>query len=350
MKTLNRKHHILRFLAAALMLVLATGCEQKTDPQQSPGSANQLAPANQSKIPVVGVANYGAHPILDVIIESFKARMKERGFEEGKNIHFLWKNIEGDVNLAPSVASSLLNSDVNLIMSITTPVSQAVAKAARGKVPIVFCGVTDPISAGLVESWENKPGSGITGTSDRWPYAEQLDLIKTLLPSAKKIGFPYNSGEANSQYALTQVKPLAEQRGLTIVPMVATNPGEVRLAAEALAEQGVDVIYVSSDNTVMAGFDAVLKVSYERKLPVIVGESANVERGGLATFSVDYKQLGYGTADLVIRVLKGEEPGSIPVLTFKGEQLYLNADAAKKMGVNLSPELVSKAVKVYGQP
>ena len=180
----------------------------------------------------------------------------------------------------------------------------------------------------LVESWENKPGSGITGTSDRWPYAEQLDLIKTLVPTAKKIGFPYNSGEANSQYALAQVKPLAEKRGLTLVPMVATNPGEVRRAAEALAEQGVDVIYVSSDNTVMAGFEAVLKVSHERRLPVVVGESANVERGGLATFSVDYKQLGYATADLVIRVLKGEEPGTIPVATFKGEQVYLNSDAA----------------------
>lgn len=350
MKTLTRRHTILRLLAAALMLSLVAGCDQKIERQQSQGSAEQSPPANQSSIPVVGVANYGAHPILDVITDSFKARIKERGFEEGKNIHFLWKSIEGDVNLAPSVGSSLLNSNVNVIVSITTPVSQAVSKTARGKIPIVFCGVTDPISAGLVESWENKHGSGITGTSDRWPYAEQLDLIKTLVPAAKKVGFPYNSGEANSQYALTQVTPLAEQRGLTIVPIVAMNSSEVRRAAEALAEQGVDVIYVSSDNTVMAGFEAVLKVSHERRLPVIVGESANVERGGLATFSVDYKQLGYATADLVIRVLKGEAPGSIPVVTFKGEQLYLNADAAQKMGIKLPPELISKAAKVYGQP
>lgn len=301
------------------------------------------------KIPVVGVANYGAHPILDVIVDSFNKRMQERGYQEGKNIHVIWQSVNGDVNLASGVAQSLLNSNSDVVMSITTPVSQAVYKVAKGKVPIVFCGVTDPISAGLVTSWENTPGSGITGTSDRWPYAEQLDLIKSILPSAKRIGFPYNSGESNSQYALTQVGPLAKARGLEIVTAVATNPNEVRKAAESIAQRNVDAIYVSSDNTVMAGFDAVLKVSEERRLPVIVGESANVERGGLATYSVDYRKLGEATADLVIRVLNGEEPGKIPVVTFQGEELYVNLDAAKKMGVTLDPALISKAKKVYGE-
>lgn len=109
------------------------------------------------------------------------------------------------------------------------------------------------------------------------------------------------------------------------------------------------MIYVSSDNTVMAGFEAVLKVSHERKIPVVVGESANVERGGLATYSVDYRRLGYSTADLVIRVLKGEEPGKIPVVTFEGEELYLNLDAARKMGVKIPESLLKRAKKVYGQ-
>jgi putative ABC transport system substrate-binding protein len=319
-------------LLVATMLLLGA-C---SSPQQQTG-----------KIPVVGVANYGAHPILDVIVDSFKTGLRARGYEDGKNIRIIWKSIEGDVNLAPAVAQSLVQSNVDAIVSITTPVSQAVAKSARGKIPVVFSGVTDPISAGLVSSWQNTPGSGITGTSDRWPYAEQLDLIKTLIPHARQVGFPYNSGEANSQYALTQVVPLAKERGLEIVPAAVTGMADVRRAVESLAERGVQVIYVSSDNTVMAGFDAVLKVAYERKLPVIVGESANVERGGLATFSVDYRRLGDSTADLLIRVLKGEEPGRIPVVTFQGAELYLNEDAAKKMGITFPPSLLAKAKKVY---
>jgi len=329
---------------AILLVVLTLGCGQGTLPEPI-----HKKPAS-SRIKVVGVANYGAHPILDVIVDSFKERLDERGYKDGEKVNILWKSVEGDVNLASSVAQSLLNSDVDLVMSITTPVSQGVFKSARGKVPIVFCGVTDPISAGLVDSWENKHGSGITGTSDRWPYAEQLDLIKTLIPAAKKVGFPYNSGEANSQYAIKQVTKLAGDRGLEIAPSVATNASEVRMATESLADQGVDVIYVSSDNTVMAGFEAVLKVAYERKLPVVVGESANVERGGLATYSVDYKRLGRETADLVIRILEGEEPGRIPVVTFDGEELYLNIDAAAKMGVELPESLKTKATKLYGGP
>ncbi len=325
-------------LIGAAVSILAVSCSRQGGKEDAP-----------KNIPTIGVANYGAHPILDVIVDAFKQRLAEKGYKDGENVRVIWKSIEGDVNLTPSVAQSLLNSNCNVIVSITTPVSQGVYKAAKGKVPVVFSGVTDPISAGLVKSWENEPGSGITGTSDRWPYAEQLDLIKTLVPSAKKVGFPYNSGESNSQYAIKQVTKLASERGLEVVPSVATNTTEVRRAAQTLVDQGVDAIYVSSDNTVMAGFEAVLKVSHERKIPVIVGESANVERGGLATFSVDYRRLGQSTADLVIRVLKGEEPGKIPVVTFEGEELYLNLDAARKMGVKIPESLLKKAKKVYGQ-
>jgi putative ABC transport system substrate-binding protein len=304
----------------------------------------------RKSIPTIGVANYGAHPILDVIADAFKERLNERGYKDGENVKILWKSVEGDVNLTSSVAQSLLNSDVDVIVSITTPISQGIYKAFKNKVPIIFCGVTDPISAGLVDSWDNRRGSGITGTSDRWPYAEQLDLIRVLVPKATRIGFPYNAGEANSQYAYAQVTKLAKPRNLIIVPSAATNPNEVRKAAESLADQGVDVIYVASDNTVMAGFQAVLKVAHERKLPVVVGESANVERGGLATYSVDYRRLGRSTADLVVRVLNGEDPGTIPVQTFEGEELYLNLDAAEKMGVAIPESLMKKASKIYGRP
>lgn len=304
-------------------------------------------PVKGKRVRSIGVANYGAHPVLDIIIESFKERLAERGYVEGDGIKIIWKSVEGDVNLATSVANSLLNSSVDVIVPITTPISQAVYNVALGKVPIVFCGVTDPLSAGLVDSWNNKPGSGITGTSDRWPYAAQLDLIKLLIPNAIRIGFPCNPGEANSRYALTQIIPLAEERGLKIVDVGVTNLGEVRKAIEALTAQGIDAIYVSSDNTVMAGFEGVLKVAHEQRIPVIVGESANVERGGVATYSVNYRRLGQVTADIVIRVLGGEDPGNIPVATFEGEELYLNLDAAAKMGLELDSALIRRAYKVY---
>ena len=337
-----------KVLTKTLMSLVIVLCLMTTHLACTQKASEEVEETPQA-LPVVGVANYGAHPILDVIVDAFKEQLHARGYNEGENIKILWKSVEGDVNLTSSVARSLLNSDIDVMMSITTPVSQGVYKVAKGKVPIVFCGVTDPISAGLVDSWENRPGSGITGTSDRWPYAEQLDLILTIVPQAQKVGFPYNSGEANSQYAIKQVTELAKERGLIIVPSVATNPVEVRKAAESLADQGVDVLYVSSDNTVMAGFEAVLKVAHERKIPVIVGESANVERGGLATYSVDYRRLGKETADLIIRVLEGEEPGTIPVITFEGEEFYLNLEAAQKMGVEIPESLREKATKVYGE-
>ena len=309
-------------------------------------SCEKQANEDRVEIPVVAVVNYGAHPILDVMMKGFDDRLAELHYREGENIHILRKSVDGNVNLAPQVAGTLLADHPDVVVSLTTPVSQGVAKQLLGKVPLVFSGVTDPISAGLVDSWENKPGSGITGTSDRWPYAEQLDLIKKILPSAKRIGLPYNSGEANSLYALKQIEQLAGDRDLEIVPASATSIGEVRRAIDSLVTQGIDAIYVASDNTVMAGFSSILKVSYEHHIPVFAGESANVEKGALATYSVNYTDVGRGTADLVDRILKGEDAGSLPVATFKGEELYLNLDAARRMGVEIPITVLDGAILV----
>lgn len=297
----------------------------------------------KSEVPIVAIANYGAHPIIDVTIDAFKSEMSALGYVDGKNVSMAWSSVDGNVNLAPQMISGLLSKGPKVIVAITTPIAQAVAKQARGIVPIVFCGVTDPIGAGLVDSWENRPGSGITGTSDRWPYAEQLDLVKQFVPNAKRVGIPYNSGESNSIYAIEQINRLAKEKGLEIVPAVVTSTTEVYKAVESLLARGVDVIYTGSDNTIMAGFQSVLKIAYERRIPVIVGESANVERGGMATYSVDYSELGKETARLVDRILKGEEAGSIPVATFKGTTLFLNVKAAERMGVKVDPELQKKA-------
>ena len=310
--------------------MLAPGCKDK-----------------KSDLPVIGVANYGAHPVLDTIMAAFKRRLKEKGYEDGKQIKLLIKSVEGEVTKAPAMAQALASSPAKVIVSLTTPVSQAVYAEVKGKKPLVFCGVTDPVGAGLVKSWENEPGSGVTGTSDRWPYAEQLDLIKKILPKAAKVGFPFNSGEANSQYALREVRRLAGERKLVIMEAPVTSTAEIPTAIRSLIGRGVDAIYVSSDNTLMSGFNAVLQAAHERHVPVFVGESANVEKGGLATYSVDYERLGEVTADIVIKVLEGAEPGTIPVATFSGEELHINLDAAKRMGVTVPPDLIEKATRVY---
>ena len=183
--TRRRTLSSLALLGSLLVLGAACGRSEPAKPVEPP-----------KKIPSIAVANYGAHPIIDVTLAAFQARLTELGYRNGENVQLHSSSVEGNVNLASQMVSGLLAKGPDVIVAITTPISQAVAKQARGKVPVVFCGVTDPIGAGLVSSWENTPGSGITGTSDRWPYAEQLDLIKELVPKAKRIGIPFNSGES----------------------------------------------------------------------------------------------------------------------------------------------------------
>ncbi|MDW7761985.1 MAG: ABC transporter substrate-binding protein [Acidobacteriota bacterium] len=323
------------FFVAILLIItlLVNGCKKN----------------GQTDIPIIAVANYGAHPIIDTTINAFKERLAELGYRDKESIILLWGSVDGNLNLAPQMISGLLSRGPDVMVAITTPISQAVMKRAQGRIPLIFCGVTDPVGAGLVPSWENHPDSGVTGTSDRWPYAEQMDLIRQLLPDAKRVGIPFNSGEANSQYALEQIQALAPDKGFHVITAVATTPADVYKAVDSLVSRGAEVIYTGSDNTVMAGFQSVLKISHERKIPVIVGESATVEQGGLGTYSVNYSELGRSTADLVIRILKGEKPGEIPIVTFKGSRLILNPDAAQRMGVVLNEELLRSAEIVYTQ-
>jgi len=326
----------------SLCSFLSVSCsENKTiNNKQEPASTENL---KQEKVPVVAIANYGGHPLVDITIDAFKMRMKELGYEDGKNIQLKWSSIDGNLNLISAVIDGLMKKSPDVIVPITTPISQTTVKKLRGKIPIVFCGVTDPVGSKIVKSLKNEIGSGVTGTSDLWPFAEQLDLLKEIMPKAKRIGIPYNKGEENSQYALDIIIPLAKKRNLEIITANAPEALAVRKAVDSLVIRGIDAIFVTADNTVMTGFPAILKVAHERKIPVFVGDSASVESGGLATYSVDFTKLGISTANILDRVLKGEKPGSIPVATFTGEYLYLNPEAAVRMGISISKEILDRA-------
>ena len=125
----------------------------------------------------IGVTQIVAHPGIDLVRNGFVEGMKERGFVEGKNVKYDFQNAQGQMPIASTIGQKFVNDRVDMIFSITTPSTQAVIKATKGKkIPIVFGAVTDPVSAGIVKSFE-KPGGNITGTSDILPIKEQFELL-----------------------------------------------------------------------------------------------------------------------------------------------------------------------------
>jgi putative ABC transport system substrate-binding protein len=289
---------------------------------------------------VVAIATLMTHPALDAIQENLKRQLARAGYIEGKDIEYVVRNANGDVQLAASIASELASQNPDVIVAIATPMAQAVARTA--KCPIVFAAVTDPVTAGLISAL-NKPELNITGTSDAWPYEEQLKLIREMTPSVKRLGVLYNPGEAASQYGITQIRQYAPAFGFELVEAAVGSTNEVYPAAQSLAGRS-DALFLSSDNTVIAGVAAALKVAVERRMPLYVGDSGTVEKGGLAAVSVGYPELGTETGALVARVLKGEK--NLPVFVGHASEVSINVKAAELMNVSIPPELIRKA-KVY---
>lgn len=311
----------------ALLGALASGCARQDE-----------------DIPHVGVATLMSHPALDVVLEAMKAELQERGYREGETIRFTIKNANGDANLGVAMIRELELQKVDVIVPITTPIAQVAVKEAHR--PIVFSAVTDPVGAGVIESLD-KPEENITGVSDAWPYREQLALALEIVPDANRLGVVYNPGEAASQHGIKEIRRLAPDFGFEVVDINVSNTGEI-YGALGVKIREVDAVYLSSDNTVIQGLPAALKVCLDAEKAIFVGDSGTVEKGGLAAVSVGYEGVGRATGDLVARVLDGER--SIPVVVATGDEVYLNADTARRIGLEIPAQVLTRATKVFGAP
>jgi len=290
---------------------------------------------------VVAIATFATHPALDAVQEGIKKELASQGYIEGKNIRYVIRNANGQIQLATNIASDLVSQKPDVIVAITTGIAQAIAKASSG--PLVFAAVTDPVGAGLVKSIE-KGEPLITGTSDAWPYEDQLKLIHEISPAAKKIGVLYNPGEVASQYGIKQIRSFAKALGFELLEGAVSSTNDVYPVAQNLASQ-TDALFLSSDATVISGVAAAARVAIKHKIPLYVGDSGTVENGGLAAASVGYGELGRETGKLVAKTLKGEK--NIPTVVARGSDVFINKRAAQLMGVTLPELVLKKATKVY---
>lgn len=296
---------------------------------------------SQPDTKVVAIATLMSHPALDAVQDSLVKELDRQGLIDGKNVRYVIRNANGQIQLAANIANELASQSPDIIVAITTPMAQAVVKTARCQV--VFAAVTDPVGAGLVKSLD-KGEENVTGTSDAWPYEDQLKLIRRISPDVKRLGVLYNPGEAASQYGIKEIRRFAPGLGLELVEGSVSSTGEVYPVAQNLAGR-VDALFLSSDNTVIGGVSAAVKVAMEHKRPLYVGDSGTVEKGGLAAVSVGYSELGTETGKLVIRILNGER--NIATVVAGGSEVYVNKKAAEMMGVTIPEAVLRDATKVY---
>jgi putative ABC transport system substrate-binding protein len=330
-------------LPLALVLLLAVagvvaGCGSDSDTE---ASASPSAADATSQAYTIGISQIVTHPALDATVQGFEDALVEAGFT---NVTYDLQNAEGDMATTASIAQKFAGDDLDLVLGVATPTSQALAKEITDT-PILFTAVTDPVGAGLVDD-PNAPAANVTGVSDMQPVKPILELAQTFRPDAKNVGMVYNAGESNSVFLVKQAEKDAATMGLTIVKAPAGTSAEVQAAAKSLVGR-VDAIAVIGDNTAVSALEAIVKVCEENKIPLVAGDPDSVKRGAVACYGFDYYDLGKQTGAMAAQILGGTPIADIPVQFAENLQLSINETAAAAQDVTIPDDLAAEAINKY---
>ena len=298
-----------------------------------------LAQAQTAPVKSVAVTAIVDHPALDAVRKGVEDELKAQGWQAGKNLKYQYQSAQGNAATAGQIVRKFIGDKADAIVAIATPSAQAAA-AATSSVPIVFSAVTDPVAAKLVKDLK-APGGNVTGVSDRLPLAPQVDLMLKVVPTAKRVGIVYSPGEINSTILIKELKAVLAQRGMTLVSAAAPRTVDVQAATKSLVGK-VDLIYSSTDNNVVSAYETMVRVATDAKLPMIAADTSSIKRGAVAALGMNYYDMGRQTGKMVVRILKGEKPGSIAVEEGRTTMLELNAKAAREQGATLSAALLKE--------
>lgn len=295
-------------------------------------------------VPVVAVAQIVAHPSLDADFKGLVDALAEAGYKDGETVQIKRELAQGDMGIATQIAQKFVGEKPAVLVGISTPSAQSLAAAARGRFPIVFTAVTDPLQAKLVDNLE-KPGKNVTGTSDAVPLEKNIELIQSLMPEVKTIGTVFNPGEANSVAAVAELEQVVSSKGLKLLQAPATKTGEVLDASRSLVGKA-DAFFITTDNTAITAFSSIVQVAEAEDIPLFSADTGSVAEGAIAALGFSFYEIGRETGKQIAAVLKGEAIGDMPVKFMQNPELYLNKAAAEKMGLTLPQSVIDSAAHV----
>ncbi len=349
---MKRKILLFLLLSTAFMLAVA-GCGTGGE---NAGSENENATENTAKNTTengsgnaeaddesfaIAISQYVEHPSLDATREGFIDALKDEGIEEGTNLTVDYNNAQADSTNNLSIAQDIATGEHDLVLAIATPSAQAIVEQVED-MPVVFAAVTDPLDANIVDNLE-QPGGNVTGASDTNPESinQLMDFIAKHFPDVQTVGVVINEGEPNAVVMTDQAEEALAEHDIEVVRAAVTNTSEVKQAAESLVGRA-DAIYITLDNTVVSGVDAIIEVANENKIPFFSSDRDTVESGAFATVGFKYYDHGYQAGQIAVDILKnGTAPGEIPV-TFPDQLDYiLNLQAAEAQGIEVTDEMIN---------
>jgi putative ABC transport system substrate-binding protein len=258
----------------------------------------------------VAIANFGPHGSLEQVISGFKQALADKGFVEGKNVTYDYSHCNFDPSLVPQVLSKLEAGKPDVMLTVTTPMTQAAVKIVRDQsIPIVFAPVTDPVAAGLVPDWQH--GSArFVGASNMQSIEAVFDFARKLLGNVKSFGMLYNPGDANDVANKNLAESAAKAAGIEFKAIAVDAVGDIGPRAAAL--EGVDFIYAIPSSLLMPALPAIASTADRMKIPVISSSPQGAQdHVVLGAMSVSWTKVGYQAGLRAADILSGKKPSEL---------------------------------------
>jgi putative tryptophan/tyrosine transport system substrate-binding protein len=279
-------------------------------------------------------------------IETFRQGLRELGYVEGKNVMIEYRYAEGKLDLLPSLASELVQQQVDVIVTVGTPGVLA-AKNATRMIPIVFVSVSDPVANGVVASLA-RPGGNVTGLSILAPELsrKRLELLKEAFPKVTRVVVLWNPTSSGESLSFMETQGVAKALGVQLHSMEVRGASDFESGFQRARKASVQALVTLPSPVVNSNLKQVLEFAAKNRLPAMYFTSEFVDAGGLMSYAPNFTDQFRRAATYVDKILKGRKPADLPVEQPTKFEFIINLKAAKQIDVTIPQSVLYRADKV----
>jgi ABC-type uncharacterized transport system substrate-binding protein len=299
------------------------------------------APNPSGKKWKIAVILYNESPPAEETVEGMAEGWRESPLVEGRDYTVKTRCAQGDMSAIAGMLHAAVTEGADLIVPLSTPTMQAAINKIR-QTPIVFSLVADPVIAGAGKSFTDHLPN-VTGVSVMAPFGEMLDLLEKYYPQYRRLGTLFCPSEVNSVALKDVFEAECKKRGFVLEAVAANSPGELPEAALSLVSRPIDAVMQISDNLSSAGFTAITKAARQARKPLFSLNSTTVPLGAAVAMGRDYRTAGKATVGLIERIIRGENPASIPFILPPRVVLTVSLPNARATGMTIPGELKTEA-------
>ena len=290
----------------------------------------------------VGVLHPGFFPSIPPV-EGLKAGLRDAGMVEGRDIVYEIHPTRGKAESAQPEAAALVKANVDVIFAFGEEMTLALIHAGA-TVPLVFMGVGDPVSAGIVASI-NRPGGNVTGVSGMMSdlVPKRLETLKALVPALRRVWAVYHADDLSSRSAARKAAQVAPQLRLELVDRPVRTSDELVTHLRGL--RSGDAL-LAPESTSLDIPSIILDVQLGNRVPAVFASTFWVQAGGLASYGADMNPQGMQAARLVAKILRGARPQDLPVEAATKVELAINVKAVRHLGLTIPNDIKLRADQI----